>query len=138
MGNSVTRRVSFEDVEYAQKGHALLISVLAENEQSVLIQGTVPLESEVEEVEHAIASKRAIIIYGKNANDEKVYVKYDQVIKLGGRPYIYSGGMFEWLLLQEVFGDRIQTTAHTLDILKYRPFNILNTKYLLNHGGRIA
>ena len=92
MGNSITRRVSFEDVEYAQKGHALLISVLAENEQSVLIEGTVPLEDEVEEVEHAIASKRAIIIYGKNANDEKVYVKYDQLVKLGGRPYIYSGG----------------------------------------------
>lgn len=138
MGNSVTRRASFEDVEYAQNGHALLISVLEENDQSVLIEGTVSLENEVAEVEYAISSKRAIIIYGKNANDEKVYVKYDQLVKLGGRPYIYSGGMFEWLLLQDVFGDRIKTTAPTLDILKYRPFNILNTKYLLNHGGRIA
>jgi hypothetical protein len=46
-----------------------------------------------------------IIVYGKNCNDEKIYVKYNQLNSLGFyNVYIYTGGLFEWLLLQDIYG----------------------------------
>lgn len=130
MGNIVPLRASFEDVEHAQDGHAIIISTLPEQEP-VFIKGTVSAGEEVARVEHAIGRKEHIIIYGRHSNDDTVYAKYDQILKLGGRPLIYTGGLFEWLLLQDIFGDRIQTTATTLDILRYKPAKTIK-KYLTN------
>ena len=40
--------------------------------------------------------------------------------------YIYKGGLFEWLLLQDIYGkDLFPTTTEILDILRYKPENIL-------------
>ena len=34
---------------------------------------------------------------------------------------LYLGGLFEWLLLQDIFGfDNFPTTTKTIDILKYK------------------
>ena len=65
---------------------------------------------------------RKIIVYGKNCNDEKIFNKYKQLIELGfTNVYIYIGGLFEWLLLQEVYGDeQFPTTSYQLDLLKYK------------------
>ena len=54
-----------------------------------------------------------IIIYGKNCNDEKIYIKYQQLISLGFyNVFIYVGGLFEWLLLQDIYGsDEFPTTS---------------------------
>ena len=62
------------------------------------------------------------MIYGKNCNDEKLISKYKQLIDLGFiNVNIYAGGMFEWLLLQDIYGDdNFPTTSRELDILKYR------------------
>ena len=72
--------------------------------------------------------KTKIIIYGLNSNDEKVYSKYEQLVKLGAKHvYIYNGGMFEWLLLQDVYGRELfPTTLRELDILKYKPRKVLD------------
>ena len=53
-----------------------------------------------------------IIIYGKNSDDQTIYNKYDQLNKLGFyNIYLYSGGLFEWLLLQDIYGrDEFPTT----------------------------
>jgi len=38
--------------------------------------------------------------------------------------HIYPGGIFEWLLLQDIYGDDMfKTTSKELDILKYKPTN---------------
>ena len=35
--------------------------------------------------------------------------------------YVYPGGIFEWLLLQDIYGeDSFPTTKKELDILKYK------------------
>ena len=40
--------------------------------------------------------------------------------------YLYMGGMFEWLLLQDIYGiDEFPTTNKFLDILYYKPNAIL-------------
>jgi hypothetical protein len=132
MGNQLTKKVSFQDIQYAQTNErTIIINTLPEQEQSILIYKTTPITSEISQVENAIKLKNNIIIYGKNSNDETIYVKYNQISKLGGLAYIYVGGLFEWLLLQDIYGPELfKTTNKTLDILKFKPNNILNTNYI--------
>ena len=132
MGNQITKKVSFQDIQYAQTNdHILIINTLPENEQQLVIYKTVLIQNEIAEVERAIQSKNTIIIYGKNSNDETIYIKYNQISKLGGKVYIYVGGLFEWLLLQDIYGTELfKTTTKTMDLLKFKPNNILNTNYI--------
>ena len=132
MGNQITKKVCFQDVQYAQTNERiLLINTLPEQEQSLLIYKTVPSGQEIPEVERAIQTKHTIIVYGKNSNDESIYVKYNQITKLGGVVYIYVGGLFEWMLLQDIYGSELfKTTNKTIDLLKFKPNNILNTNYI--------
>ena len=69
-----------------------------------------------------------IIIYGKNANDESSEKKYQQIQKLGFLyVFLYSGGLFEWLLLQDIYGkEEFPTTTYTLDLLKYKHARTFN------------
>ena len=47
--------------------------------------------------------------------------------------YLYLGGLFEWLLLQDIYGfDDFPTTSRQLDILKYKPGQKLNISYIEN------
>ena len=63
-----------------------------------------------------------IIIYGKNYRDKSIIKKFNQLKKLGfSNVHIYFGGMFEWLLLQEIYGyDNFKTDGTTLDILQFK------------------
>jgi hypothetical protein len=69
-----------------------------------------------------VLKDKIIIVYGRNANDDTVEKKYRQLISLGFiEVYMYMGGMFEWMLLQDIYGkDEFQTTAKVLDILKFK------------------
>jgi hypothetical protein len=41
------------------------------------------------------------------------------------------GGLFEWLMLQDIYGsDEFPTTKKELDILKYKPNKMLNVQLL--------
>ena len=64
-----------------------------------------------------------IIVYGKNNTDDTAEKKYQQLIDLGfSNVYLYYGGLFEWLLLQDIYGEtEFPTTKKVLDILKYKP-----------------
>lgn len=133
MGNSAIQRISFEDMQYAQASGQLIINTLPVSEQSMLIAKTVNCDMEIQSVERAIRLKEPILIYGKHGNDDTIYVKYEQIRKLGGKVYLYVGGLFEWLLLQDIYGtEHFQTTGRVtmVDLLKYKPSNVLNTKYL--------
>ena len=73
-----------------------------------------------------------IIVYDKNANAPNLMKKYEQLINLGFiNVYIYPGGLFEWLLLQDVYGnDDFPTTNTELDILKFKGKSMFTT-YLI-------
>ena len=62
------------------------------------------------------------MIFGENCSDNKIVSKYNQLYKLGfTNLYVYIGGLFEWLLLQDIYGDEeFPTTNIILDILKYK------------------
>ena len=132
MGNKPPLRANYEDVQIAVASPAyVIISVLDESDQSVLIKSTVPCAAEIAAVEAAISSKRNIVVYGRNANDAKAYAKYAQLVKLGAVVHVYAGGMFEWLLLQDIYGvEQFPTNGFTLDHLRYKAPTSLTVKYL--------
>ena len=120
------KNVGFEDVLYAIKNHCILINVLPPNEQSCLIYGTLAFEDEEKEINELLKNNihdRIIIIYGKNNCDQNVEEKCKQLGDLGfSELHIYYGGLFEWLLLQDIYGNEFATTTTTqnIDLLKYR------------------
>ena len=67
------------------------------------------------------------MIYGENSIDSKVIEKYNQLYKLGFvNLFVYIGGLFEWLLLQDIYGDdEFPTTSKIVDILKYKGKSIV-------------
>jgi hypothetical protein len=141
MGNALSsltnsgskNRINFEDVQAivsgsGSNGGMIMISTLPNELQKCVIRGTIPAENEEVLMNNIISGKDlrgdniTVVVYGKNAADETVTEKYEQLIKLGmPRVCIYTGGMFEWLLLQDVYGAELfPTTGNELDILRYR------------------
>ena len=110
----------------------VLINTLSSEFQKCVIRGTIPANEEERRINDIISGSDgtgdavAIVVYGKNATDASVYKKYEQLIKHGiANVRIYVGGMFEWLLLQDIYGQELFPTAGasgvTLDLLAYRP-----------------
>ena len=137
MGNSQTiQKISYEDMQFAIKnqGH-LLINTLSEKEQECLLPNTVNITQEEEFINTLIRNGNKqvkIIIYGKNSNDEKIYTKYTQLSGLGFyNIFLYVGGLFEWLLLQDIYGTNdFPTTKKELNLLKYKPNRIFGIQLL--------
>ena len=134
MGNaqSSAQKINYEDIQYVLKNPEshVLINTLNENEQTCLIPNTININQEEEIVNRLIKNGNKnvkIIIYGKNCNDEKLYKKYSQLVSLGFHSvYIYTGGMFEWLLLQDIYSSsEFPTTKKELDLLLFKPPKLL-------------
>ena len=102
----------------------VLINTLLEDEQTCLIKNTILAFKENEFMNDLLKKnkKREIIVYGKNHRDLKVIQKYNQLKKLGfTEVFIYFGGLFEWLLLQEVYGEtNFPTDGKLKDLLRYK------------------
>ena len=136
MGNQQSiKKINFEDMQQAIQNKYIIINTLPMSEQDVLIEGTVNPERETDILNDCLKKGKKnihIIIYGKNSNDETTFKKYEQLLGLGFlNTYLYSGGLFEWLLLQDIYGDEnFHTTKKTLDILKFRPRQLLNIRLL--------
>jgi rhodanese-related sulfurtransferase len=130
MGNHLAaRKLSFEDVQQFLQTPAdsfLLIHTLPEAEQHCLIMHTADARQEVERVNQLLEQRRfrtPVVVYGAHCNDDRVWVKQRQLSALGfERVFAYPGGLFEWMLLQDVFGaDHFPTTRAELQLLKYKP-----------------
>lgn len=86
----------------------ILINTLPQNEQDCLIKTTITASKEADIINGLLKTNynKEIIIYGKNHRDVKVIPKYNQLKKLGfTNVFIYFGGLFEWLLLKEYYGE---------------------------------
>ena len=109
MGNNQQKqKVNFEDVQFVIKNadNYLLIDTISENLRNCLIINTISIDKEELIINKLLNNgdnkNIKIIIYGKNSNDDTPIKKYEQLLDLGfSNIYIYSGGLFEWLLLQD-------------------------------------
>ncbi len=114
---------------------SIIINTLSENEQNCLIKNTTIASEEVNIINNNIDNNlnMNVIIYGKNCLDKTIYNKYNQLQKHCCKNlYIYPGGLFEWLCLQDIFGnEEFSTTSCELDILKYKPKSFFHQTKLL-------
>ena len=118
MGNqsSSIRQLNFEDIQEAIKNREkyVIINTLSSNNQSCLLPNTIDLTQEEIMVNQLLSSNKdkCIVIYGKNVSDTSIYDKYEQLLKLGfNNVYIYPGGMFEWLCLQDIYSNDLFPTT---------------------------
>jgi len=132
-------KIGFEDVLYGIQNSNLciLINTLPHNQQHCLIQNTMSIEKEEHTINQLLNQNKTnmkIIIYGKNTTDNSCEKKYKQLCDLGfSEVYIYVGGMFEWLLLQDIYSNNeFPTTSKLNDILLYRPNSLLHMHLLEN------
>ena len=124
----VYKKLSFEDIQFAMhnKDEFVIINTLPVTDQYCLIENTISHVDEEIILNNMLTNyglNTKIIIYGKNNTDNTINIKYDQLMNLGFQAvYLYVGGMFEWLCLQDIYGnDEFPTTTRQLDILKYKP-----------------
>jgi hypothetical protein len=132
LGTQEIKSISFEEIKGAMESpnskdlHPYLINTLPLEQQDVLIINTIPIEEEEtrinKDIENYDFATRPIYIYGKNSADTTAETKYKQLVKLGAKNvYLYRGGLFEWLLLQDIYGfSAFPTTKKITDILKYK------------------
>ena len=139
MGNTQSiQKINFEDMQTVTKNPEiyLLINTLPISDQQCLIRGTISCEQEELAINKYLKENKGlrIIVYGKNCNDDSVQKKYQQLLTLGFyNVYAYKGGMFEWLMLQDIYGaEMFQTTKSEKDILKFKPPPMLNISLLEN------
>jgi hypothetical protein len=137
MGQSTSiQNINYEDIQTIIKNPEvfLLINTLPNSEQQCLITNTILAEREEELINIYFNTNRGIriVIYGKNCNDENVKIKCNKLATMGFyNLYCYNGGLFEWLLLQDIYGfDLFPTTKKELDLLKFKPKSSLNLHLL--------
>jgi 23S rRNA pseudoU1915 N3-methylase RlmH len=138
MGNSQSiRKINFEDVQYIIKNPEthIIINTLPSGEQDCLLPNTMNIHKEEEimnQLLHNGKKQVKVIIYGANSNDDKLYTKYQQLTSLGFyNVFVYPGGLFEWLMLQDIYGETdFPTTKKELDILRFKPNKIFNVQLL--------
>jgi hypothetical protein len=137
MGNTQSmKKINYEDMQTVIKNPEvyLIINTLSPSDQKCLIVNTTVAEEEEIIINKYMKENKSIriIVYGKNCNDETIQKKYQQLLTLGFyNIFVYTGGMFEWLLLQDIYGkDLFPTTKKELDLLKYKPCQLLNIALL--------
>lgn len=129
MGNERSiKKVNFEDIQQIWKNNQpiLLINTLSDSEQNCLIKRTVSVKDEVRLINEYIRKPSIkIIVYGKNTSEISPYKKIDQLTSLGFyNVFLYPGGLFEWLCLQDIYGyEEFPTTTNELDLLKFKPIS---------------
>tara|TARA_Y100000389_G_scaffold113024_1_gene110164 strand:- start:939 stop:1322 length:384 start_codon:yes stop_codon:yes gene_type:complete len=127
MGNTNSiKKISFKQMQnFIINNNYSIINTLSNDNQSCLILNTLSPEQEIIEINKYLKNDKnhPLIIYGKNCIDESLSKKYTQLINLGfNNIHIYLGGLFEWLLLQDIYGkEEFPTTSIEYDILKFSP-----------------
>jgi hypothetical protein len=130
-GTMYINKVGFEDVLKIKPGLTILINTLPLDEQSYLIKNTTKFDNEENIINESMKNdcQLVIIIYGKNSLDGSIEEKYSQLKNIGyteKKLYIYYGGLFEWCMLQDIFGiDNFESIGKCIDVLKYKPKLVL-------------
>jgi hypothetical protein len=141
MGNAQqqhTTQINFEDMQtiLEKPDLYLTINTLAPNEQQCLLPNTISILEEELAINQYLKTDKSIriVVYGRNCNDDTAQAKCQQLSSLGfSHIFWYVGGLFEWMLLQDIYGkDLFPTTKHELDILKYKPNSRLTIGLLKN------
>jgi rhodanese-related sulfurtransferase len=137
--HSYIKKVNFEDIKQIIRNpnKFILINTLKADNQECLISNTIDIKKEEAIINNCLKYKKnvKIVLYGKNSNEVSLFKKYEQLVNLGfTNVYLYPGGLFEWLCLQDIYGyEEFPTTTKELDILKFKPESGLENMLLLEN-----
>lgn len=130
MGNSNSiNRVNFESVKtIIQNNDYIIINTMPNNKQDLLIEKTISISQEENMLNILLKNnkQKKILIYGENSCDISLVKKYNQLNKLGfTNLFLYIGGLFEWLLLNDIYGSQEfpiinKNNDIIIDILKFK------------------
>lgn len=129
------RSIGFDDLLHCIKTpekYAIIHTMSAS--ENVLIIGTLTASEEEAFMNDYLSTysenPKTIVLYGRNSCDDSPRKKRAQLLSFGIRDvYIYSGGMFEWVLLQDIYGvTEFPTTSGVVDLLVYRPRPLIGQK----------
>jgi len=128
-------KIGFDDLLTAIKfpNDYIIINTMSALDQDCLIKSTLPFTDEERIINDLLTNygykSKKVVVYGKNAADSSVEKKAKQLISLGFHDvYLYAGGLFEWLLLQDVYGKvEFPTVGKGGDILAYKPSTIFRS-----------
>ena len=150
MGNSSSsiKNINFEDMlsfiertsinANSNNENTIIINTLTQNNQGCLIKGTISIDDEIKILNLQLNKDKNtnIVIYGLNACDNTIIKKYEQLLGLGFyNVFVYPGGLFEWLLLQDIYGFKaFPTTTKENDLLKYKGHRIFNVKMIEHYS----
>lgn len=146
MGNSLSssiKNINFEDMlcfieRTSNNNNTIIINTLPQTNQGCLIKGTISIDDEIKILNLQLNKDKNtnIVIYGLNACDNTIIKKYEQLIGLGFyNVFVYPGGLFEWLLLQDIYGFKsFPTTTKEIDLLKYKGQRIFNIKMIEHYN----
>tara|TARA_B100000530_G_C15890937_1_gene461396 strand:+ start:295 stop:720 length:426 start_codon:yes stop_codon:yes gene_type:complete len=136
MGNTLSiNKINFEDMQEAIKNNYIIINTLNKDRQDCTITNTLSVDNEVSIINTMLTNGKLdkyIILYGENSADNSIYPKYKQLFELGfSNIYIYVGGLFEWLLLQDIYGcEMFPTSKKEPDHLRYKGCKKMNIKLI--------
>jgi len=115
---------NYHQLQERMKYDIVLINTMDISRQHCLIKGTLKATIEVEFMNKLLKTNKnkEIIVYGIHHTDLSVIKKYNQLKKLGFKNvHIYFGGIYEWLLLQDVFTSiNFQTDGTVENIVDYK------------------
>ena len=120
--------INYEELQTKVKKGAsiILLNTLSSDNQSYLIKGTLKAAYEIGIMNDYLKKNKniEIIIYGKDHYDMSVIKKYNQLKKLGFKNVsVYFGGLFEWALLQDIYGSsNFETDGQINDPLQISKF----------------
>lgn len=142
MGNTGSTTQITANYEDIQRGLSIKNGILIHtmDDETILISGTTSISNETPRINKLLDDceyDTNIIIYGKNTDDyESLAKKRTQLLTLGFRNvWIYPGGIFEWILLQDVFGKtQFPTTTIVNDIIKSRPKSVIHNPQWQSHA----
>ena len=114
----------------------IIINTMSCMEQDYLIKNTISFATEEKVINESMQlyQQKTIIIYGKNGLDPTIETKYNQLIQLGYlrcNLFIYYGGIFEWALLQDTYGDtNFPTTSKIINYLVFKPESFFKNRFI--------
>ena len=114
--------INYEELQSKIGTSIILLNTLSSDDQKYLIKGTLNAMYEIGIMNEQLKKNKnvEIIIYGKDHYDISVIKKYNQLKQLGFKNVsIYFGGLFEWALLQDIYGtSNFQTDGQIKDPLQ--------------------
>ena len=119
-------RVTYEEVHAALRdSRVCIVSTLPAHDQSCLIARTLAPQEEERRLNAHLKRGEArcpIVVYGRNAADGAPDKKCRQLQNLGFTSVrLYAGGLFEWVLLQDIYGAELfPTTSVCADPLLFK------------------